>query len=68
MPQKKLKIVFPKGTPVGLPRGSWGLDEKGRIVALLTDAEAAVVKMLNNSLPQKARQEGKETAIRLGGL
>lgn len=68
MPQKKLKIIFPKGTPVGLPRGSWSLDEKGRIVALLTDAEAAVVKMLNNSLPKKARQEGKETAGRLGGL
>lgn len=68
MPQKKLKIIFPKGTKVGLPHGAWSLDEKGRIVALLTDAEAAVVKMLNRSLPEKARKEGKETAAKLGGL
>lgn len=67
MPQKKLRIVFPKGTKVGLPRGSWSLDEKGRIVALLTDKEAATAKALNQSLPENARIQGREAAIKLGG-
>lgn len=68
MPNDKIKIIFPKGTKVGLPHGSWSLDAKGNIVAFLSPKALAFAKMTNERLPQKARQEGKETLLKLGGI
>lgn len=69
MPQvKRMKIIFKKGSRVGLPRGTWTTDAKGNIVAMLTDQELAVVKGLNREIPMSARKEGWKAAVKLGGL
>ena len=69
MPQvKRMKIIFKKGSRVGLPRGTWTTDAKGNIVAMLTEQELAVVKGLNREIPVPARQEGWKAAVKLGGL
>ena len=70
MPQsaKRMKIIFKKGSRVGLPRGSWTTDAKGNMIAMLTEQELAVVKGLNMDIPKKARDEGYKAAIKLGGL
>lgn len=68
MAVERVRIVFPKGTKVGLVRGTWSMDAKGNIIAYLTPRSIALAKFTNERMTKKAREEAREMLLKLGGI